>query len=89
MARTRAKFQCLSVTDHGWNKSVKLGVVYSRKDGTENRDFTKATPSGTIEMQIDNPAAAVQFIPQKYYYVDFTLAPEDAHKPENLNPTEA
>lgn len=89
MARTRAKFQCLSVTDHGHNKSVKLGVVYSRKEGTENRDFTKATPSGTIEMSIDNPAAALQFIPQKYYYVDFVQCPEEAEgwgKPENLNP---
>lgn len=87
---TRAKFQCLSVTDHGWNKTIKLGVVYSRKDGEENKDFTKATPSGTIEMQIDNLAAAVQFVPQQYYYVDFSPAPVDANqKPihgENLNP---
>lgn len=89
MARTRAKFQCLSVTDHGWNKSVKLNVVYSRVDGTENYDFTKATPSGSMEMQIDNPAAAVQFKPQKYYYVDIEECPEQdpGYKPENLNPT--
>lgn len=83
--RTRAKFQCLSVTDHGWNKTVKLGVVYSRKQDEENYDFTKATPSGTIEMVIDNPLAAVQFKPQEYYYVDFSPAPKDAHA-ENLNP---
>lgn len=73
--RTRAKFQCLSVTDHGWNKTVKLQVVYSRVEGTENKDFTKATPSGTIEMVIDNPAASVQFKPQSYYYVDFEMCP--------------
>lgn len=90
MATTRAKFQCLSVTDHGWNKTVRLQVVYSRKEGEENRDFTKATPSGTIEMAIDNPNAAVLFEPQKYYYVDFSPAPHDAkagHQPENLNPS--
>jgi hypothetical protein len=101
MARTRAKFQCLSVTDHGWNKTVRLQVVYSRVEGTENYDFTKATPSGTVEMTIDNPAAAVQFVPQRYYYVDFEECPEEQqpneksspyqkkdfkHKPENLNP---
>lgn len=104
MARTRAKFQCLSVTDHGHNKSVKLNVVYSRVEGSENRDFTKATPSGTIEMTIDNPVAAVQFVPQRYYYVDFQECPEEKqsnergsayqkkdyrHEPENLNPTES
>lgn len=96
---TRAKFQCLSVTDHGHNKMVRLGVVYSRKEGTENRDFTKATPSGTIEMQIDNPLSAVQFVPMRYYYVDFSEAPEDVQQydknrankqgyfgGENLNP---
>src|ERR1700688_5004234 len=77
MARTRAKFQCHSVTDHGFNKTVKLGVVYSRVDGTENNDFTKATPSGTIEMAIDNPNAAVLFKPQRYYYVEFEECPED------------
>lgn len=90
MARTRAKFQCLSVTDHGWNKSVKMQVVYSRKEGEENYDFTKATPSGTMEMTIDNPHAAVQFKPQRYYYVDIEECPEEkqgtGHKPENLNP---
>jgi hypothetical protein len=89
MARTRAKFQCLSVTDHGWNKTVKLQVVYSRKEGEENYDFTKATPSGTIEMTIDNPVAAVQFKPQSYYYVDFQECSEQgqgARQPENLNP---
>lgn len=98
---TRAKFQCLSVTDHGWNKTIKLQVVYSRKEGEENYDFTKATPNGTIEMQIDNPHAAVQFVPQRLYYVDFTECPEVKqpvergkvtqkegyrHEGENLNP---
>ena len=67
---------------------MKLGVVFSRKEGTENRDFTKAAPSGTIEMQIDNPAAAVNFKPQAYYYVDFTECGEQGpnYQPENLNP---
>ena len=92
MAQTRAKFRCNWVRDHGDNKLVQLGVVCSRVEGTENYDFTKATPSGNIEMQIDNPAAAVQFKPGRYYYVDFTECVEDPtnpgyrYKPENLNP---
>lgn len=85
MARTRAKFQCQHVTDHGFNKMVRLSVVYSRVEGTENHDFTKATPSGTIEMQIDNPAAAIQFVPQCYYYVDFEECPEDTQTYDKVN----
>jgi hypothetical protein len=90
MARTRAKFRCNWVRDHGDNKLVQLGVVYSKVQGTEDADFTKATPSGHIEMQVDNPAAAVQFKPGRFYYVDFTECPEEmqtsGYKPETLNP---
>lgn len=100
MARTRAKFQCHSVTDHGHNKQVSLGAVYSRKEGTEDYSFTKATPSGTVQMAIDNPESAVQFKPLRLYYVDFIECPEEMqsydldgkHKGnnppmENLNPS--
>lgn len=87
MTRTRAKFQCNWIKDHGnGTRIVQLGVVYSRVEGTENHDFTKATPSGHIEMQIDNPLAAVQFKPGRWYHVDFTECPEDSYKSENLNP---
>lgn len=88
MATTRAKFRCDWVRDHGDNKLVHLSVVYSRKEGTENRDFTKATPNGFVEMQIDNPAAAVIFKPGRYYYCDFTECSEQGpgYQPENLNP---
>lgn len=39
---------------------------------TENARFTKATPSGRIELGIDNPDAMKFFKPGKSYYVDFT-----------------
>lgn len=89
MLTTRAKFRCNWVKDHGDNKIVQLSVVYSKIDGTENFDFTKATPSGHIEMQIDNPKAAVQFKPGYHYYVDFIECPDQSpgYKPENLNPS--
>lgn len=38
----------------------------------EDQRFQKATPSGFIELQIDNPAALEQFELNKCYYVDFT-----------------
>jgi hypothetical protein len=97
MAHTRAKFQCHHVTDHGHNKSVRLAPVYSRKEGTENYDFTKATPSGELTMSIDNPAAAVQFKPLRMYYLDIHECAEEQQsygtdgvykgfEAENLNP---
>lgn len=73
---TRAKFRCLSVEDQGFNKKVKLTVAYDPQGNGENANFTKATPCGEIWMTIDNPAAAIQFEPQKHYYVDFTQAPD-------------
>lgn len=71
MTTTRAKFICNSVTirAHG-GREVALGVVYAGSD--ENNRFAKATPSGTLTMQVDNPGAACQFEPGKSYYVDFT-----------------
>ena len=72
---TRAKFRCSAVTDFGGgSKEVQLQVIYDPQGNAENAGFTKATPSGEMKMRIDNPAAAVQFEPGKYYYVDFTPA---------------
>lgn len=72
---TRAKFRCSSVNDFGnGSKEVNLSVVYDPKGNGENASFTKATPSGDMKMRIDNPEAAVQFVPGKSYYVDFSEA---------------
>lgn len=74
---TRAKFQCYEIkTDEG-GSNVMLRTVYSTKLGTEDNRFTKMTPSGTIEMRVDNPEAAVQFVPGKQYYVDFSEVPAE------------
>jgi hypothetical protein len=71
---TRAKFRCTTVEDYGYSKKVKLIPVYEGELGPneENKRFTRATPSGEIWMTIDNPEAAIQFVPQADYYVDFT-----------------
>lgn len=72
---TRAKFRCTSVNDFGGgSKAVRLDVAYDPNGNGENANFTKATPSGMCEMRIDNPEAALQFVPGQYYYADFTLA---------------
>lgn len=76
MSTTRAKFRCNSVTDYGHGKEVALDVVCDPKGNGENANFTKATPSGSIKMRIDNPEAAVQFMPGTEYYADFSAVPK-------------
>jgi hypothetical protein len=70
---TRAKFRCNSITQfEGGGRDVHLSAVYeTRPENTENYGFTKATPQGDIKMRVDNPAAAVQFVPGAHYYVNF------------------
>ncbi len=70
----RGKFQVQTITSNFWNKdskTIKLAAVYD--DGVEeNARYAKATPSGSIEIQIDNPPAAEFFELGKYVYVDFS-----------------
>lgn len=70
----RAKFQCVSVEDFGTSKSIKLAAVYAPDANGEDAGFTKATPYGELKMTVDNPAASVQFVPGRAYYLDFSEA---------------
>ncbi len=81
----RAKFQVQSVKRYAWNPErveVELFPVYKSQAGVsgnaceENNIFGTATPSGKIEMGIENPVAAQQLELGKCYYVDFTEAPD-------------
>ena len=42
-----------------------------------NETWAKYTPSGHVELQIDNPAAFDAFKLGQYYFVDFVEAPTD------------
>jgi hypothetical protein len=81
---TRAKFMCVSKTilqPYGSGEHltqpmiVKLQPVYSSDPASENYAFWKATPNGTLEMQIDNPQATAMFEPGNLYFID--IAPAD------------
>jgi hypothetical protein len=69
----RGKFTCQQTTNTAWGAEiVKLTAVAS---GTpEDNSYAKATPSASIEMQIDNPTAQGFFKPGKSYYGNFTEA---------------
>lgn len=73
MITTRAKFRCLSETRH--SKAPDALRVYKFQavhddDTPENERYSKYTPSGNLEITVDNPA--VQFELGGYYYLDFT-----------------
>lgn len=73
MTRTRAKFQCQSETRHHWNseaRTYRFSAVYDHGLVEEDASFAKATPTGTLEIQVDNPN--VQFERGAYYYLDIT-----------------
>jgi len=70
----RAKLQLTSETKHTWGgKTLRFDCRYDDSIPEDQR-FQKATPSGSIELQIDNPAALEKFELGKSYYADFSPA---------------
>jgi hypothetical protein len=70
----RAKFQVQAITETSWGAKIfKLAPMYDTSI-EEDRRYSKATPSGSLEMQINNPPAAAFFELGKSYYIDFTKA---------------
>lgn len=64
----RAKLRVDSIEGN----KLRMSTVYEDPSlDTENARFTKATPWGSVELGIDNPAALEQFAVGKSYYADF------------------
>jgi hypothetical protein len=71
----RAKFVCYEkVQQENDRYVVRLRAVYG--DGQANKSWAKYTPSGQLEMVIDNPDASERFEVGKEYFLDFTPAGE-------------
>ncbi len=71
----RAKMVCEAVVpqQHG-GFQVTFRCQYDQSIPEDQR-FTKATPWGMINMQIDNPEAVKQLVIGQAYYVDFSQVP--------------
>ena len=72
----RAKLFLASEETHSWGgKTLKFETRY---DPTipEDQRFQKATPTGSITMLVDNPAALAHFKLGQHYFVDFSPAPQ-------------
>jgi len=72
----KAKFWVQNIQDYDEGaKSVSLSACI---DGSEeNKEWSKYTPSGSIQMHISNPSAAEQFKIGDEFYLTF----EKASKP--------
>lgn len=55
-----------------YSEQVRMQPVYS--DSEENKSYSDATPSGSIELTITNKSAWGFFVAGREYYVDFTPA---------------
>lgn len=78
MATVRAKFRVTQVietqlTPTYSQKKIVLEAQYDQKVA-DDLSFQKATPTGRMEMQIDNPAAIEAMPIGKVFYVDFIPA---------------
>ncbi len=69
----RAKFTVTSITEYSWGsgRRVTLSPVYDPAL-PEDRRYAKATPSGEIWMQVDNPTALGVLALGTAFYVEFT-----------------
>lgn len=73
----RAKFKVTAITTTQITPTyattkVRLEAQYDPKLCAEDVTFSKATPTGHLEMQVDNPAALAQLPIGGYFYVDLT-----------------
>lgn len=77
MKKVLAKFKCDSVTNFENGKTVNLSPVQSGSE--ENKAFAHYTPSGRLEMYIDNGTEAANlFEPGEEYFLEFSKAEKEA-----------
>lgn len=74
MDTIKAKVIVNSVENFGHAERPKMSPVTG--GSPEDNSFSQATPSGSLELYISNPAALGFFKPGKKYHVTFTEAAE-------------
>jgi hypothetical protein len=72
MVRAKLQVSKVAKTNYGGTE-VTLSAIYDTTIPEDQR-FSKATPSASFTMFIDNPPAAEYLELGKYFYVDFTKA---------------
>lgn len=79
MADMRAKMvvQCVTRTEYG--EKLNMAPVskpggYPEDGSDEDNTYAKFSPSGSLELTVNNPALFGKFNPGEKYYLDFTKA---------------
>jgi hypothetical protein len=84
----RAKMHCDAVREYTYAatdkvpetkycEEVRLSAVYG-KDGSANAQWSKSTPSGSVNLTITNPDAWGKIKQGRFYFVDVSEATEDS-----------
>lgn len=69
----RCKMRLENVFANAWGGAKAIfRCEYDPRVVEEDVGFQKATPTGTLEVQIDNPKASEQLVIGAYYYLDLT-----------------
>lgn len=77
MSKTmRAKMQVNEVLSTTYSDTIKLMPVMGGSTSAEDNSYSKATPSGKLELQIDNPALKGAVKAGDVFYVDLTPVPK-------------
>lgn len=74
---TRALFVVNDLLERKDKDGGTMGIVVKMNPSYENgvnRAFWEATPTGNLEMQINNPAVFAFFRPGKKFWLDFSEA---------------
>jgi len=75
--RAKVKLTCITRKEFTEGYPISTTVRFDCQYDTsipEDQRFAKATPSGHIELQVDNPAALEQLVASKDYYIDIVPA---------------
>ncbi|WP_213238983.1 hypothetical protein [Citrobacter braakii] len=74
MSTVRAKFSCHFIQKAIDDSSRTIHMSPVTADTTENKEWSKYTPFGQLQMLVSNPAAFEQFEEGKEYYIDIQAA---------------
>ncbi len=59
-------------------EEITMSAVYSDKEGSPNKQWSKWTPTGSLSFTVTNPAAFDQVLPGKFFYADLIECDKDA-----------
>lgn len=75
----KCKFHCNSIITDTYSEEAKLSAIYARNEAENKEDnqFSEATPSGNLNIQVSNPDAKGFFKPGIEYYLKIEACPRE------------